>query len=141
MGAVIALFEGQKFGPGRLAAQFVVLSGQAQGGFDAVAAARGVEGAGHAVGGEEIAQNLRQFDYGVVGGAAKGRVIGQTIKLIGDGAFHRLAGKSEVDVPQATDCIDDLVPVDVGDTHALRMRDDGRGMRLHFGRMRHGMPQ
>ncbi len=55
MCSVIALFERDILGAGRLAAQAVILPRQTQGGLDAIASAGGKEHPAHAIGGKELA--------------------------------------------------------------------------------------
>ena len=61
-------------------------------------------------------------------------------KLLGDGLFHRFAGISQIDVPKPANRIHRLMPVNVGDPHALSRSQDHRQVCLAVGGMRHRMP-
>ena len=141
MGAVIALFQAEIFHPTPFAAYLVVLPGQTQRGFHAVGPAAGEERAGQPVGFEKPPQLFGQFDHTIVRGAAKDRVIGQPVQLRRDGILDRLAGIAKVDVPQAADGIDHLMPVDIPDPGAGRADDDGWRLRQAVEWRGHRVPQ
>ncbi len=140
MRAVIALFQAEELGARRLAIDLVVLAGKTQRGFDRIRPARGEEGTRHAVGGKEINRLMRQLDHLVVRHTAEDIGIGKLGKLLGDGLFHRFAGISQIDVPQPANRIHRLMPVNVGDPHALSRSQDHRQVCLAVGGMRHRMP-
>ena len=118
----------------------MVLAGKTQSGFHRIRPAGGEEGARHAVGSKEINRLVRQLDHLVVRHTTEDVCIGKLGKLLGDGLLHRFAGIAQIDIPQPANGVDRLMPVDVGDPHALSRGQDHWQVCLAVGGMRHRMP-
>ena len=140
MRAVIAFLEAQELGPPILPPHLVILAGEAERDLNAVRPTGGEEGAGEAVWCEKLPQHPAQLDHRVIRRTPKGRIIGHDVQLRRDGLLHRLAGKSEIDVPESADRVDGRMPVHIGDPNAFRLCHDSRRIGEAVGGMRHRMP-
>ena len=141
MGAVIPLVEADELGPRPLAPNAVELPGELERDFDAVGPARGKEAAGHPIRAKEFCQQIGQLNRLVVGGPAKGRIIGQRIQLRGNRRFDRPTGIAQVHVPQTAHRVDGPAPVQIGDVDPLASRQDRRWVGHAVGRVGHRMPE
>ena len=82
VGAMIPFFKAQEFCTPRFTAQFVILSCEAKGCFDAVRPTRGKECAAEAIKRKEFTELKRQFDGNIIGCAAESRIIRQRFQLL-----------------------------------------------------------
>ncbi len=119
----------------------MILPRQSQAGFHRIRPSGGEKHPAHAVVGKKFPHRIRGLDRGGIARASKGRIIGQLIKLAGNGVLYHIVGIAQIDTPQSADGIHHTVAIDIGDMRAVGPLYDFWRINLRITGMPHWMPQ